>query len=342
MKRKVLCFAIMLFVFQISFAGDNYERPEKIVMIWDLINRAEDNLEPEERIAHAGLDVISPTWFFINDENGAVTSLASMEYVQWAHNNGIKVWALFENKSDDYLTYEALSTRDKRKRIISQLAGYAGEYRLDGINIDFEAMRRETGKLFELFIVELYETMRQMGITVSVDISLPIEYISTIYDFSLITDNSDYVVIMAYDQHHSYSGKIGPVASIAWVKQGIKDTLKYVSGKKIILGIPFFAMVWLEDNEDGIIKVSSELIEMKDAYETFDKSAKIWGRDRVTEQIYAEYETGHKRYKVWLEDEHSLSLKLDTINDYDLAGMSAWRRGLEWPEIWDMINAYFK
>ena len=342
MKKKLLFFLIVLFVLTVSFAGEHYGRPEKIVMIWDLIGREEDNLGPDKRIVYAGLDVVSPTWFFIGNENGDVASLASREYVQWAHTNGIKVWALFENKSDNSLTFEALHTRIRRERIINQIAEYAGEYRLDGINIDFESMSRETGKLFEMFIVELYETLKMMGIILSVDISLPVNYTQTIFDINLIADNSDYIVLMAYDQHHSQSEEIGPVASIVWVKQGIEDTLIYVSQNKVILGIPFFVMVWLEENEDGILKISSEQIKMKDAYEMFDKAAKIWGRDRATEQIYAEYETGRRRYKVWLEDEHSISLKLDTVNDYDLAGMSAWRRGLEWPEIWDMINAYFK
>ena len=350
MKIKLSLIVLSLFILQNASACSSSERREepprtnpakKIVMAWDLIRSAKDNMDPERRIVHSSLDVVSPTWFCIKNENGDVASIASKEYVEWAHGQGLKVWALFENNSDDLLTYDVLSQTGARTWVVNQIALYAEEYRLDGINIDFEAMSRETGRLFEVFIAELYKKLQPMGITLSVDISAPGSYQPVIFDISLIAANSDYIVLMTYDQHHSQSARSGPVAAIAWVKQEIENTLRYVSGEKIILGVPFYTIVWAEEKEDGALKTTSELKGMKEAYELFDTAARIWGRDRATEQIYAEYESDQKSFKVWLEDDHSLSLKLDTINDYDLAGMSAWRRGLEWPEIWDMILAYY-
>ena len=350
MKVKLPLIVLSLFILQNAYSGsiaENRKEPphggqaKKIVMVWDLIGSAEDNMHPDKRIVHSGLDVISPTWFCIKNENGDVASIASREYAEWAHEQGLKVWALFENNSDDSLTNGVLRQAGARTRVINQIARYAEEYRLDGINIDFEAMSRETGRLFEVFIAELYRKLQPMGITLSVDITAPGTYQPPVYDISLIAGHSDYVVLMTYDQHHSHSSRSGPVAAIAWVKQEIENTLRYVSGEKLILGVPFYTIVWTEEKEDGVLKTSSELKGMKETYEQFDTAAGIWGRDRATQQIYAEYESDQKCFKVWLEDDHSLSLKLDTVNDYELAGMSAWRRGLEWPEIWDMILAYY-
>ena len=322
--------------------AETYARPEKIVMLWDYISRIEDNLRPEKRIKHRGLDVLSPTWFSIRNGAGDLSSLADRNYVRWAHDNGIKVWAVFENESKDSLTATALSNRNKRKKIIDQLAGFAWEYNLDGINIDFEAMSSSTGKLFELFMAELYERLHPLGITISVDIPFPVGDIQKIYNIGLIAKNCDYVVMMGYDQHHRESHTFGPVAAIDWVRQGIKDTLQHVGRDRIILGIPFYTRVWEENREGGAIRTASELMGMKEAYDMFNKTASVWGRDRATEQIYAEFDVGQKRYKAWLEDIHSLSLKLDAVYDYNLAGLSAWRRGWEWNEIWDMINKYFQ
>ena len=364
MNKYIFLFALLLSTAALSFASagaesdsragaeagiiaavrdeSGYVRPQKLKMLWDLIQKKEDNLDIGKRVVHDSLDVVSPTWFSIGNGLADVSSLASRDYVEWAHDNGLKVWALFENKSDNQLTLTAISNKTKRERIIEQLASYADEYGLDGINLDFEAMNRETGQYFELFTAELYEKLKPMGITLSVDVSLPISYIQTIYDISAIAANSDYIVLMAYDQHHSDSEKSGPVAAIEWVKQGIENALQYVPNDRIILGIPFYTRVWVENREGGTLSLGSELRGMKEAYEMFDRTARVWGRDRATQQIFAEYDLNEKRYMAWLEDEHSISLKLDTINDYDLAGMSAWRRGLEWEEIWDMIQAYFE
>ena len=347
MSKKSFAIRLFLIILPVLSATADakvagYERPAKIVMAWDYISKREDNRSPDKRIAPRGLDVISPTWFSIEDGRGGVSSIADRDYVRWAHDNGIKVWALFENRSDNSITFGALSSRGRRQKVIDQIAGYAREYNLDGINVDFEQMRRETGRLFEAFIVELYERLKPLGITLSVDIPLPVADILRIFDLKRIADNCDYVVMMAYDQHHGESTVIGPVAAIGWVRQGVADTLRYAPHDKVILGIPFYTRVWLENRESGKLRITSELRGMKEAYEIFEGRSSIWQREESTGQIYAEFDMILRTYKVWLEDEHSLSLKLDAIYDYDLAGLSAWRRGWEWPETWGLINAYFQ
>ena len=345
MKAKGYFLVLMaLAALQVSFAREGYVRPAKIVMLWDYIGKADDNNRSEKRIVHEGLDVILPTWFSISSGGGNnnVSSLADREYVRWAHNNGIKVWAVFENRSLDGITYWALVNAEGRRSIITQIAFYAREYELDGINIDFEAMSAETGKLFEKFIAELYEKLKPLGITLSVDIPFPIEEIHRVYDINLIVQNCDYAVMMAYDQHYGSRSMAGPTAAIDWVKKGIEDTLSYIQGSRVILGIPFFTRVWTERREGGEIRISSELRGMKEAYDLFAMKTRLLERESATEQIYSEYDDGAALHKVWLEDEHSISLKLDAVNDYDLAGISAWRRGWEGEEIWDLINAYFE
>ena len=44
-----------------------------------------------------GLNVISPTWFKLCDNEGGFTSFASKSYVDKAHGMGMEVWAVIEN-----------------------------------------------------------------------------------------------------------------------------------------------------------------------------------------------------------------------------------------------------
>ncbi len=44
-----------------------------------------------------GVNVISPTWFYLNDNDGNIFSLASREYVNYCHQNNVDVWALVSN-----------------------------------------------------------------------------------------------------------------------------------------------------------------------------------------------------------------------------------------------------
>ena len=52
--------------------------------------------------------------------------------------------------------------------------------------------------------------------------------------FKMFCKVVDYVIIMGYDEHHSSSYESGPVASPAFVEQGIKDALEVVPANKLI------------------------------------------------------------------------------------------------------------
>ena len=44
-----------------------------------------------------GINVLSPTWFYLNDNSGGIASLASSSYVDYCHQNVIEVLALVSN-----------------------------------------------------------------------------------------------------------------------------------------------------------------------------------------------------------------------------------------------------
>jgi spore germination protein YaaH len=55
----------------------------------------------------------------------------------------------------------------------------------------------------------------------------------------------------------------------------------------------------------------------------------------------AVYEKEGLVYKMWLEDSISMRRRLELVKEYNLAGLAGWRRGLETPEIWELMEDYF-
>ena len=43
---------------------------------------------------------------------------------------------------------------------------------------------------------------------------------------------------------------------------------------------------------------------------------------------------------MWLEDKTSIEVKLNIMNKYQIAGVAAWKLGLEKADVWDVIEAY--
>ncbi len=283
------------------------------------------------------MNVISPTWFSLVDNEGGISSIASPDYVSKAHARNMEVWALVDNFDTNVSTYEVLSYTSKRAVLIQNLMTQVLNNDIDGINIDFEQLDYETGEHFTEFLRELSIECRKNGIVLSVDNYVPRES-TTHYNRKEQGVVADYVIIMGYDEHWGTGGVAGSVASIGFVEDGIVKTLEEVPSNKIINAIPFYTRVWkTKDNQ-----VTSEAVGMETAENFIAKNNVETRWDEEACQNYGEVQLGDTLYQVWLEDEQSIETKLTIMSKYDLAGVAEWKLGFEKSSIWDTIDSYVK
>ena len=316
----------------------NITRDHKINLGWHVIGGPAGNDTLSEAVANTkGLNVISPTWFKLNDSEGGFVSFASQDYVDKAHGMGLEVWALVENieYADSIDMYALLSSTTKRARLIDSLVSTALDYNIDGINVDFEQISTDCGEHYIEFIRELSIPCRANGIVLSVDNYVPTGYTDH-YDRGEQGVVADYVIIMGYDEHYSGSDQAGSVASIDFVEEGIERTVEQVPAHKVINAVPFYTRIW----ETKGAELGSQAVGMAAAeeYVSAHNIALEW--DEETCQNYGEYTEGGSLFQVWLEDERSIEVKLNIMEKYQIGGVAGWRLGFEKPEIWDVIGVY--
>ena len=145
---------------------------------------------------------------------------------------------------------------------------------------------------------------------------------------------------MAYDETHGGSKTSGSVASYGFVKSGVENTLKEVPKEKVIIGIPFYTRLWKEDTQEGEVKVSSEAYGMGEAKNVLERNGVEITWDEETKQNYGEFNENGATFKMWLEDEVSLEEKLKVIHENNVAGVAAWKLGLEADYVWNLIMKY--
>lgn len=306
-----------------------------INMTWHQVTNSTANSGVDELLANTkGINTISPTWFFLNDNSGGFTSIADKSYVDNMHARGIEVWALIDNFTNDVDIAQILSTTTNRKNLINRLVSVVQEYDIDGINVDFEQVPSEAGPDYIQFLRELSVSCRNNGIVLSADNYVPTNYTEH-YGRKEQGEVLDYFVIMGYDEHYSGSAEAGSVASINYVRQGIENTLKDVPAEKVINGIPFYTRIW--KLADG---VSSEALSMTAAENYLSQYGVTASWDETTCQNYASFEADGAVYEIWLEDSDSIRAKLNVMSMYPLAGVAHWKLGLEKPEIWNEIEQY--
>ncbi len=331
----------------------DYQNP--VVLAWHNVTNTDvtgllKNLIPQAQ----GMNTVSPTCFYLKDNDGNIESILTQEYVNAAHEAGLKIWGLVENMTyADVSSYEVLSDSNKRAYVISQLISLATQYSLDGINVDFESLPEESGEPFIQFIRELCLEAHKQNLVISVDNYVPQGYTAH-YHRKEQGVFADYVIIMGYDEHYSGSKESGSVASLPFVLDGIEQTLNEVPAQKTINALPFYTRVWIETpqsdeyisahrEDPDFVPYSLEVktLPMNDAINTVANSGAEKKWDDVSGQNYAQWESDGKTYKCWLEDGDSIAAKLNVMKAHNLGGVAVWQLAFSQDYAWEAIrNAY--
>ena len=295
---------------------------------------ANGNLESMLETAY-NINVISPTWFSLSDDEGNFTQIASENYVKTAHENGIQVWGLVEDITNKVDTYEILGQSQSREHLIKELIAVAITYDLDGLNIDFEGIRRKDGVHFVQFLRELSIRCREEGLILSVD-NYPPNSGNRYYDYKEQGIVADYVVLMGYDEHWANCEDPGSTASQPFVEASLDNLLKLVPADKIINALPFYTRLWTTTAKD----VTDKAIFMKSIANVVNEYGMIIDFDTKTGQKYAKSEKNGVVYEMWIEDYASMENKLIAVQERNLAGVAAWRLGYEEQAVWELIGNY--
>ena len=332
----------------LTYVRENMEETKqingKVNLVWDYYseyakapNRSGENME--------GVNVLSPSFFYLEKgSDGKLSENVKQEgkdYIEWAHNNGFKVWPIVSNNSYLTTTEGILNDYTKRRKLEDEIIRVTEEYNIDGINLDFENMNQEDKDMYSRFVIELAPRLKDLGKTLTVDVTAPdgSETWSLCFDRDVLANVSDYIVFMAYDQYGTGGNKEGTTAGYNWVENNVNKFIgqEAVAKEKIILGIPLYTRLWKEDGG----KITSKVVNIKDVESTLPSDIqKKW--DEELKQNYVEYTDGSATYKMWIEDEKSITEKIGLAKKYDLAGIAFWEKDREYDGFWQFVANEYK
>ena len=288
-----------------------------------------------------GMNVIAPTWFSLTDNDGNCRSFATPQYVEKAHGYGLQVWGVWDNfnyaleTGTDIDEVQVLSSTTKRRNLVQYIVDTSLGLGLDGVNIDFEGLTADCGEHFVQFIRELSVACRKNSLVLSVDNYVPFHF-NDFYRLDIQGQVADYVIIMGYDEHWHGSKDPGSVASIGYVTNGLEKTLEQVPAEKVVNALPFYTILWKTEGSD----VTDEYITLNNV-DSFMKKVNVepaW--DEETCQNYAEWQSGDATYRIWLEDDESIKVKLNVMGAHKIGGVAVWRLGYGTDEVWQLVKLY--
>ena len=319
----------------------------KVNLVWDYYSQVAT--APDRASTQIdGVNVVSPSFFSIDKNGKLVENIGTrgQAYLEWARNNNFKVWPMLQNAGDNQMmetTSKIMNSYENRKELIESIVNVCIKYKLDGINIDFENMRKDDKDMYSRFIIELEPRMKELGLVLSVDVTAPdgSDTWSLCFDRHVIGDVADYIIFMAYDEYGDSSTKAGTTAGYDWVELGLKKFLETeeVEPEKLILAVPLYTRLWTEDSSGKVTKKS--VVSMKDIDRTIPSDVEKQWDDKL-KQYYVEYKDGNNLKKMWIEDLKSLKEKVSLISKYKLGGLASWEKGMETDDVWNLFKEALK
>ena len=314
----------------------------KVNLVWDYYSQVA-NAPDRSGTTIDGINVVSPAFYHLNTEGELEENIGEEGkiYIDWAHSNGYQVWAMVQNAGSGMMdvTSEIMNHYDNRQALIEKIVEGCMEYNLDGINIDFENMKKEDIDLFSRFIIELEPRLKEIGAVLSVDVTAPdgSDTWSLCFDRTVLGDVADYLIFMAYDQYGASSDQAGTTAGYNWIELNIKKFLETyeVESEKLVLAIPLYARLWTIDN-NGIVD-GRTAIPMNQIDDVIPSDVERKWDDEL-KQNYVEYTEDGETKQMWIEDIDSLKEKVSLIKEYNLGGVASWELGMETEDVWGMLK----
>jgi spore germination protein YaaH len=242
-------------------------------------------------------------------------------------------------KGSTAFTTKTFNNSGLLNRSVAQYIFYASLYNVDGINIDYEDVSDSDAAGLVAFTALLRNYTERQGLVLSIDTLIPRPW-TVEYDRKALSKYVDYLVVMTYDEHYAGSPAAGSIASLPWVEEAVKATLKEVPASKLLLGIPLYTRIWTVDASGKIISnPSAKMPSVRETIQSKNLTPKWLDKEK---QYYVEYPNGGNTSKIWIEDSRSIANRLNLAVKYNLAGAACWQISQGEDRIWEVFDGMLK
>jgi len=285
------------------------------------------------------LDWVVPQWIHIldpqNSSNPIQTELdaPALNLIR-GQRPQISILPMVQNLEDekwesDVLAH-AVADEASRQKLVDALAQFVEQNKFAGICIDFEEPTIESQPNLLRFMQELHAAFKPRGWMVL----QAVPFDDPGWNYREYGAATDFLMLMAYDEHWSTGPEIGSVASQAWYERNLANRMRDLDPAKTIIALGSYGYDWADGPGHG-----REVSFQEAVLAAHDSEAEI-AFDSVTRNPYFSYEEEDKsNHTVWFLDSVTAYNQMRAASGYGPAGFAVWRLGSEDPSIWSILGA---
>ncbi len=265
-----------------------------------------------------------------------------LKLVHKGHRNNVQMLAVVQNMtySDPDLAGQTiqlvLADEEHRRALVTSILSLVTEYELDGVNLDLEEIAAENAERYHDFLEELAGALHQAGRQLSVCVPAKEdegEEGMEAFNYGLIAETADQLVIMMYNEHGWPGSGSGPVSSTPWMEAVLDYALQQAEPQKIVAAVGLFGFDF--NVTTGRVRYISfaqamQLAKQYHAQPRYDREKQSW--------MFEYQGMAGEAHEVWYDDERSLEERAYTASRYGIWGLGLWRLGLGDPDLWQMLR----
>jgi len=255
------------------------------------------------------------------------------QVLSYLKSRGIKTHASVVLMDKEAL-HQLLTNPQSRARLIDQLYNQVYSNNYDGVDIDFEFIPPSDSDYYTVFLRELKQRIGSKELSAAVLGRTAKDKWPIGYNYQDIGKIVDKLIVMTYDYRYPTS-QPGPVAPLWWVQDNL-DYMMYnahIPASKLFMGLATYGYDWGSTGGKATTVTLDKLNTIKNTYQVsgyFDTASmspyyRYTGRNGIAHQI-------------WLENEHSLNEKLKIAVNRNLGGISFWRIGNGFDDLFNLLE----
>ena len=269
------------------------------------------------------------------------------DVINLAHQNGVKIILCAVNFNQSELTY-LLSNDTAKQNFFNQLKIKLAQYKLDGVNIDFEDLKTaDRGEVLNKFMLDLSQFLKIQNPNYEISFAgPPVNWGG--WNLSGLASSCDYIFIMGYNFYGSWSLTTGASSPLLGGNYNISNTVNTQYGalsnnlkQKLILGIPYYGSKWIAKTQNSHASVLSYVssTRYRTDYDLARQLGVLWADDNKT-PWYRWQISDTSWGQVWFDNDTSLGLKysLADANNYFGVGMWALNYDGALPQLWNELK----
>lgn len=312
-------------------------------------------------LAHADkIDILSPNWYAL-DSSGLLSGGPNPEVMGTARLDHVPVMPLVVNGGfAQEEVHKFFANATARGQAIVAMVRACQDNGYIGFQLDLENVNWTDRDALSDFVREIAAAFHKDNLQLSIA-TIPnapghpgetgfstwiYQNWRGAYDLKAIAQSVDFVCLMTYDQHTTWTVP-GPVAGWNWTVGNLDYALKVVPPRKLALGIPLYGYHWFTgtprkapDKTGDKPNPTADYISTDDALDLAKAYSAHLEWDPADRTAWMYFYRDDEREWIFYTDVRTFKERYALVKDRELYGFASWVLGTEDPGIWYLLPSH--